>query len=85
MLYQTLYYPDNPTYEYQKRSSGWVRRKKGSSESWYPVASTSNQVLNDYFSGKKIGYQYSITAKVGAIVILLVGSYFLYKRWNFKN
>jgi|694.fasta_scaffold00976_44 hypothetical protein len=86
MLYQTLYYPDNPTFEYQKRGKIWLKRKKGSQEKWYPVPPNSNSVLDGYFSSKKrFGYQYSALAKTGAIVLVLVGSYFIVKKWNLRK
>ena len=85
MIYQTLYYPDNPTFEYQKRRNGWVRRKKGTKEDWYAVAPTSNSVLDTYFAKARFGYQYSALAKTGAIALLLVGSYFIVKQWNLRK
>ena len=86
MIWQTLYYTPNPEFEYQKRGSNWVKRKRGSNEKFYPVVPSSVEVLNKFFGEKGgIAYQYSTFTKTAVVVAGLLGIYFISKKWNFNK
>jgi len=76
MLYQTFHLPQNPTREYQRRGGVWYWRTVGSKNPFVPVAKENQNFMESYFS-KRYGflYQFSPTAKLGAIVIVALGIY----------
>ena len=80
-LYKTLYYKGNPDAEYQFRTSGWYKRKKGSKEKWYPVEADKVDILFRYLKGRAF-FNYSATAKIGTVLLLGVGVYFLNKKYD---
>jgi hypothetical protein len=76
MLYQTFHLQTNPNSEYQRRGGVWYKRAIGTNEVFVPVADKNQSFMESYFS-KRYGflYQYSMTAKIGAVAILLLGVY----------
>lgn len=74
MLYRTFYLPDNPKAEYQRRGGRWYKRAIGTKDVFTPVADKNQAYMESYFS-KRYGflYQYTPTAKLGAIAIVGLG------------
>lgn len=74
MLYRTLYLPDNPKAEYQRRQGRWYKRAIGTNDIFLPVDQKNQSFMESYFS-KKYGflYQYSLNAKLGAVALIGVG------------
>jgi hypothetical protein len=82
-LYKTLYYKDNPDAEYQYRGIGkWYKRKKGSDQKWYKVDSDQIKYLQSYFKNNGHFFNYSATAKIGGIVVLVATLYFVNKKYD---
>lgn len=77
-FYQTLYYPANKNYEYQKRNNNWYYRSKGSNDSWSLTSSGSAKALGQYFE-KHGGFLYNISpiAKLTSAAVVIGGIYYL--------
>lgn len=80
MLYQTFHLPQNPQREYQRRGGVWYYRKIGSNDVYLQVDQKNQAYMESYFS-KRYGflYQYSLNAKIGAVAVVLLGIYGIYK------
>jgi hypothetical protein len=76
MIYQTFHLEQNPQAEYQRRQGVWYKRGIGSSDVFVPVAKENQKFMESYFS-KRYGflYQYSNSAKIGAVALVGLGIY----------
>jgi hypothetical protein len=82
-LYRTLYFKDNPDAEYQYRGIGrWYKRKKDSNQEWYKVDREQQKYLQSYFKDSGRFFNYSTTAKLGALLIVGVVSYYVIKKYG---
>ncbi len=86
MIYKTFLLKNNPDFEYRFKGGYWQKRPIGSSDKWYKVSSSGQDVLNESHKPKKgikpFWYLSNVT-KIGVGLILIgVGSYFYLKRSN---
>jgi len=85
MIYKTFYLTQNPTMEYQYQQNLWVKRKRGTKETFYMVDSNGQKVLNDMYKPKgnlHPFWNYSMTAKVVVGATVLIGGLYLYRRFK---
>jgi hypothetical protein len=81
MLYKIFAYPDNPTFEYQYKDGNWFRRKRGSTDEFTVLDKNGQKILNAYFKKKGFLFNISTTAKLTALVGILVGGTYLYLKF----
>jgi hypothetical protein len=85
MIYKTFYLEQNPSMEYQYQNGLWVKRKRGTKEVFYAVDSKGQSVLNNKYKPKgrlHPFWNYSMTTKVVVGLGVVVGSFYLYRRFK---
>jgi hypothetical protein len=82
MIYKTFYLAQNPSQEYQYQNGIWVKRARGSKQTFYAVDSNGQNVLNNVHKPKsklKPFWMYSATIKIVAGIGIAYAGLYLYQ------
>jgi hypothetical protein len=82
MIYKTFYLAQNPSQEYQYQNGLWVKRARGSKQTFYAVDSNGQSVLNNLYKPKsklKPYWMYSTTIKIVAGIGIIYAGLYLYQ------
>lgn len=82
MIYRTLYYEENPFFDYQYKKGAFYKREHGSKDKWYKVDPDGQKKLQKYFSNKMSTPIWNISpiAILGGSALLILGAYVAYKK-----